>query len=68
MIAGKMQPALIDIKSVAALLGCSARHVEDLVREGRAPQPVRLGRLRKWIPEQIHAWIQAGCPGLLLKI
>ena len=36
MTAQTIESALIDIKGVAALLGCSARHVEDLVREGKA--------------------------------
>jgi excisionase family DNA binding protein len=56
------EPALIDIREVARLLGCSWRHVEDLVREKRAPAPTRVGRLRRWRPEQISRWIQAGCP------
>jgi excisionase family DNA binding protein len=57
-----IEPVLIDIRGVARLLGCSARHFEDLVAEGKAPAPIRLGRLRKWRPEQILRWIEAGCP------
>jgi predicted DNA-binding transcriptional regulator AlpA len=56
------EPVLIDIRGVARLLGCSARHVEDLVREKKAPEPIRLGRLRKWRPESIIRWVEAGCP------
>ena len=56
------EPVLIDIRDVARLLGCSARHVEDLVREKKAPEPIRLGRLRKWRAESILRWVEAGCP------
>jgi excisionase family DNA binding protein len=57
----KIESALIDVKVVAAMLDCSARHVVTLAREGRIPQPVRLGRLARWRRDEITSWLAAGC-------
>lgn len=54
--------ALLDVRAVAALLGCSSRHVYRLADTGRLPPPVRLGALVKWSHTVIQAWIDAGCP------
>ena len=36
--------ALLDVKAVAVLLGCSSRHVYRLCDAGKMPAPVRLAR------------------------
>ena len=57
------QPAtLIGIKTVAALLDCSVRHVHRLRDAGKMPQPVRLGSLVKWRRADIEQWVASGCP------
>jgi predicted DNA-binding transcriptional regulator AlpA len=53
---------LVDVHGVGRLLNCSARHCEDLAREGALPEPVKLGRLRRWRISEIRAWVEAGCP------
>ena len=53
---------LIDVRRVAALLGCSPRHVQRLVDVGRMPRPIRLGRLQRWHSAEIESWVAAGCP------
>ena len=62
-------PALLDVKGVAALLGCSARHIYRLSDGGKMPAPVRLGALVRWRrrggPDTgIDDWIAAGCPSM----
>jgi excisionase family DNA binding protein len=57
-----VEAALLDVKAVAALLGCSARHVYRLTDAGRMPAPVRLGALIRWRRAEIEEWIAAGCP------
>jgi excisionase family DNA binding protein len=52
---------LIGIRDVAKLLGCSERHVTNLVREGRIPSPIKLGRLVRWSQQQLAAWIEGEC-------
>jgi predicted DNA-binding transcriptional regulator AlpA len=56
------EPALIDVKAVAALLDCSPRHVTRLEEAKRMPPAIKLGRLSRWPRETILAWIAAGCP------
>ena len=56
--------ALLDVQSVAELLGCSPRHVYRLADRGAMPRPLGLGRLRRWSRAAISEWIDAGCPSL----
>lgn len=53
---------LIAIEDVAAILGCSTRHVRRLVNSNRIPRPVKLGALLRWIKTDVDQWIAAGCP------
>ncbi len=53
---------LLDVKSVAALLDCSPRHVYRLTDTGRMPPAVRLGSLVRWRKAEVLDWISAGCP------
>lgn len=55
-------PQLLDVDAVAALLGCSPRHVYRLSDAGRMPAPVRLGALVRWSATAIREWIDQGCP------
>ena len=56
-------PALIDVRAVAALLGCSERHVYRLADNGRIPKPTKLGALVRWNRAQMERWLAGGCPG-----
>ena len=56
---------LLDVKSVAALLGhCSVRHVYRMADAGLMPRPVKLGNLVRWRRAEVLEWISAGCPRL----
>jgi len=57
-----MPAALLDVRAVAAMLGCSTRHLYRLVDAGRAPAPVKLGHLVRFSRKSIEDWIVAGCP------
>jgi excisionase family DNA binding protein len=54
-------PALLDVRAVAALLGCSPRHVYRMSDAGHMPPPVKLGALVRWRHQDIDAWIATGC-------
>ena len=56
------EPALIDVKAVAALLGCSTRHVTRLEEAKQMPPSIKLGRLSRWNRTAIEEWIAAGAP------
>lgn len=53
--------ALLDVRAVAALLGCSPRHVYRLADGDRMPRPVHVGALVRWRRTDIEAWIAQGC-------
>jgi excisionase family DNA binding protein len=55
-------PPLLDVHSVAKLLGCSSRHVRRLADAGKMPRPVNLGALVRWNRQEIEDWIAQGCP------
>jgi len=52
---------LLDVRSVAEMLGCSPRHVYRLSDAGRMPAPVKLGSLVRWSATAIEEWIAGGC-------
>ena len=54
--------ALLDVRAVAALLGCSPRHVYRLADAGEMPAPVHLGGLCRWCRVSLELWIADGCP------
>jgi excisionase family DNA binding protein len=53
---------LLNVKAVAALLGCSVRHCYRLSDAGRMPRPVKLGALVRWRRAELVEWLNAGCP------
>ena len=55
---------LIDVNTVAALCGCSARHVWRLSDSGKMPRPIALSALRRWDRAVIETWIADGCPAV----
>lgn len=56
-------PALVvDAIKAAELCGVSRSTWCELVRSGRAPTGVKLGRCRRWILAELMAWLGAGAP------
>lgn len=53
--------ALLDVRGVALLCGCSPRHVYRLADGGKMPAPVRLGSLVRWHRASIDTWLADGC-------
>ncbi len=52
---------LLDVKSLAAILGCSTRHIYRLSDAGRMPAPLHIGFLVRWRREDIETWIANDC-------
>jgi excisionase family DNA binding protein len=52
---------LLDVRAVAAMLGCSPRHVYRLADAGHMPPPVRLGALVRWRRQDLDAWLAGRC-------
>ena len=55
---------LLDVRGVAAMLGCSPRHVYRLADTGRMPRPIKLGALIRWRRTELADWLEAGCPAV----
>jgi predicted DNA-binding transcriptional regulator AlpA len=65
--AGSLQPGreqLLDVQAVAAMLGCSSRHVYRLADGGKMPRPVKIGALCRWPLASIQSWIDQSCPSV----
>jgi len=58
----RQEPALLDVRAVAAMLGCSPRHVYRLADRGAMPRPAKLGGLVRWCRAALEIWIADGCP------
>ncbi len=57
------EPArMLDVETVATMLGVSGRHVYRLADGGQMPRPVKLGGAVRWDRCAIEQWIDAGCP------
>jgi excisionase family DNA binding protein len=63
-LGGPTPAALLDVQGVAAMLGCSPRHVYRLADAGRMPRPVRIGRLVRWCRAALELWVADGCPSM----
>ncbi len=50
-------PALLDVKSVAALLQSSPATIWRRVNDGTLPRPVRIGGMTRWVRDEIDAVI-----------
>ncbi len=53
--------ALLDVRAVAQLLGCSGRHVYRMSDAGQMPRPLKLGALVRWRRQEIEEWVAGGC-------
>lgn len=51
---------LLDIKAVSALVGLKSTAIQDRVRAGAFPEPVRMGvRCTRWTACAVRQWLQA---------
>lgn len=52
---------MLTITDVMQILSCSDRHVTNLRKENRMPQPVKIGALVRWPRKPFMEWINNGC-------
>lgn len=50
--------ALLTIQQLAKQLSVSTRMLENMILRGEAPEFIRLGRLRRWDPQVVKAWLE----------
>lgn len=51
-------PPLMTAREVAAYLRVSLRRFEQLVAAGEAPPFKRIGRLRRWLRDDVVRWVR----------
>ncbi len=56
------QPLVLTATEAAALFGKSLRTWRSWDAAGLIPRPIRIGRSTLWRPDELRAWIAAGCP------
>jgi excisionase family DNA binding protein len=59
---GPDKPLLLRAPEAAALLGTSVRTWRTWNATGKIPRPMHIGRMVLWRPDELKAWIAAGCP------
>ena len=55
-------PLLLRAPAAAALLSTSERTWRMWNATGKIPRPIRIGQSVYWRPEELKAWVAAGCP------
>lgn len=55
-------PLLLRAAEAARLCNVSSRTWRAWDATGQIPQPVRIGRAVFWRPDELRAWVAAGCP------
>ena len=53
---------LLAASDAAQRCNCSVRIWRTRDRSGLTPPPIRIGRSLYWRPEELTAWVEAGCP------
>ena len=54
-----MGTQLLTYSEVASRLNCCRQTVWKLVKRGEFPEPLRLGRSRRWLESDVDSWIAA---------
>lgn len=54
-----MDVELLGKEAVISMLGICERSLEKLVKEGRFPPPLRLGKTVRWLKSVVLAWLEA---------
>lgn len=57
-----IQPAMLGAPAAAKYCGIGRSLFLVLVGEGRAPEPIKLGRRSLWRVADLRNWVDAGCP------
>lgn len=50
---------LVDMKYITALLKVTNKWIYQLIKEGKFPEPIKLGRASRWKLIDVEAWIEA---------
>lgn len=54
-------PSLITTKQLAEMLSISTRQLHRMRSKGKIIQPIKLGRMTRWVLEDVEEWVRTGC-------
>lgn len=57
-----MTAPLLTVRDLAQRLRMSERQLRRHMAAGKTPRPIRVGRLIRFRPDDVRAWIDLGCP------
>lgn len=58
-----LEPWGLNHAATAKLIGISGSHLHNLENTGRmGPEPFRLGRLKRYVRQEVEDWIKSKCP------
>ncbi|EEQ3414326.1 AlpA family transcriptional regulator [Escherichia coli] len=48
----------VDMAFITSLTGLTDKWFDRLIKDGRFPKPVKLGRSSRWLKSEVEAWLQ----------
>ena len=48
----------VDMAFITSLTGLTDKWFYRLIKDGRFPKPVKLGRSSRWLKSEVEAWLQ----------
>lgn len=49
---------LIDMEFITKLTGLTDKWFYQLIKNGKFPKPIKLGRSSRWLESEVEAWLQ----------
>jgi len=57
-----IEPLAVGAQQLGRLLGLSKRTIHRRDSSGHLPRPVRIGRAKRYLVDEIREWLRAGSP------
>lgn len=48
----------IDMAFITQLTGLTDKYFYKIIKDGRFPKPIKLGRSSRWLQSEVEAWLQ----------
>ncbi len=56
---GRMEKMAYKIKELTNIIGLSKAHIYRLIKEGKFPKPVKIGKSSLWLRKDIENWLES---------
>ncbi|HCC2281415.1 TPA: AlpA family transcriptional regulator [Klebsiella quasipneumoniae] len=48
----------VDMAFITQLTGLTDKYFYKIIKDGRFPKPIKLGRSSRWLESEVEAWLQ----------